>query len=129
LAASTRYLLSFIGWLILVTVLLCIPGDDLPKAKLFDIPSLDKMIHVGLFAVLAFFLCGWQFKKGIVADRKKRVFINLAIVCLLYGIGMEFIQKYFIPNRSFDLVDILSDGAGSFLGAIFSIRFYKHRPI
>jgi VanZ family protein len=37
---------------------------------------------------------------------------------------MEFVQKYFVSNRSFDIGDILADGVGSFLGSAFSIRKY-----
>jgi VanZ family protein len=37
---------------------------------------------------------------------------------------MEFVQHYFIPNRSFDLGDIIADGAGSGLGGFLSVRLY-----
>jgi hypothetical protein len=37
---------------------------------------------------------------------------------------MEFVQKYFIPNRSFDLGDILADGVGSGIGAFIAGRMY-----
>ncbi len=37
---------------------------------------------------------------------------------------MEFIQKYFIPNRSFDIGDIIADGIGSAAGLLISLRMY-----
>jgi len=37
---------------------------------------------------------------------------------------MEFVQKYFIPNRSFDLGDIAADSIGCFIGFIYSSRKY-----
>ncbi|HEY1872672.1 MAG TPA: hypothetical protein VGG71_16540 [Chitinophagaceae bacterium] len=39
---------------------------------------------------------------------------------------MEFVQKYFIPNRSFDVTDMIADGIGSVMGVIiFSKMFIK----
>jgi len=47
------------------------------------------------------------------------------VVCCLYGILMEIVQKYFIPFRSFDLGDIIADGIGCAAGYLFVIkRFY-----
>ncbi len=39
---------------------------------------------------------------------------------------MEFVQKYFIPNRSFDVGDIIADGIGCAIGFVLSARpLYK----
>ncbi len=38
---------------------------------------------------------------------------------------MELVQKYFIPNRSFDLKDILADGLGCVIGLLISGRYIK----
>jgi hypothetical protein len=38
---------------------------------------------------------------------------------------MELIQKYFIPNRSFDLKDILADGLGCGIGLLISGWYIK----
>jgi VanZ family protein len=39
---------------------------------------------------------------------------------------MEFVQRYFIPNRTFDLGDIAADGIGSFGGMLWSyFRYIK----
>jgi len=40
----------------------------------------------------------------------------------LYGTGMEYYQKYFVANRSFETGDILADIAGS---AIAFLLFRK----
>ena len=50
------------------------------------------------------------------------------VVGCLYGIAMEFVQKYFIPLRSFDLMDILADGVGCIAGYFFSMKkFYPDK--
>lgn len=48
----------------------------------------------------------------------------IALIWILYGIGMEFVQKHFVPNRSFDAGDILADAIGSLAGFYYSKRTY-----
>jgi VanZ family protein len=60
----------------------------------------------------------------IFTEKKSIFFIQVAFYFFLYGIAMEFIQKYFIPNRSFDIADIIADGIGSAIGLIISLMLY-----
>lgn len=48
----------------------------------------------------------------------------IAIIAFLYGIGMEFVQRYLVLNRSFDGGDIIADGIGALAGYLFSSRTY-----
>jgi VanZ family protein len=63
-------------------------------------------------------------KKYPVGSGLKKIFIWIGLIGIAYGIGIEFVQKYFIPNRSFELGDIAADTTGCVLGVIFSIRRY-----
>lgn len=59
-----------------------------------------------------------------------KVFTVFCIAWFAYGIGMEFVQKYLVPFRSFDIGDIIADGVGCLLGLFYSIRtFIKNRPL
>jgi len=71
---------------------------------------------------LSFLFCWGIFKIGVPGYSLKKNFIQTAICCLLYGIVMELIQRYFIPNRSFDNGDIIADGVGSAAGLFYSLR-------
>ncbi|MEO7923651.1 MAG: VanZ family protein [Chitinophagaceae bacterium] len=111
-------------WLILSTVLLVIPGSSFPKDDWLGKIWFDKWVHIGMFAALVALWC-WgvlriQNNKGML--RKK--FLLTAILALGYGIGMEFVQKYFVVNRSFDTGDIVADAGGCVLGLIFSLGRY-----
>ena len=59
-----------------------------------------------------------------LTEKKSILFIQVAFYFFLYGIAMEFVQKYFIPNRSFDIGDIIADGVGSIMGLIISLKVY-----
>lgn len=99
-------LLSFI-WFAFTTFLLCLPGGNFPKILwLRYIPQFDKLVHIFIFFVLSFLIC-----KTV---NNKKWFLQVALCCSFYGVIMEFVQKYYIPNRSFDLVDIVADTIGSF---------------
>jgi VanZ family protein len=110
-----------LAWFIITTILLCLPGSAFPKENWFNKLWLDKWVHIGLFAIMVFLWC-----RGILSTTKKKTlaFTQIAFYFFLYGIVMEFIQKYFIPNRSFDIGDIIADGAGSVAGLFLSIRLY-----
>jgi len=112
-----RYFASLyiaIGWTLILLVLLTLPGNMLPNEAAFRIPNLDKWVHCGLFG-------GFVFLWGLYASVKKfstrknlRIYFALFITASLLGITTEYIQKYFIPFRDFELGDIIADliGAG-----------------
>jgi VanZ family protein len=110
-----------LAWFLITTVLLCLPGSAFPKEHWFDKIWLDKWIHVGLFALMVFLWC-----KAILRGAPKRAlaFRRIAFYFFLYGIVMELIQKYFIPNRSFDIGDVIADGIGCIAGLFLSMRLY-----
>jgi VanZ family protein len=118
------FFLPAIGWIILSTVLLTLPGSVFPKENWLDLIWFDKWVHIGMFSIMAFFLCWGIYKNGISVKKLLKYFIISAMACLAYGIVMEFVQKNYIPNRSFDAGDIIADGVGSLLGLIFSVKMY-----
>jgi len=106
-------------WGGLVTVLLCIPGNNLPETGLDKIPFFDKYVHIGLFAVLTFSWCVALFNLKR-RDAASMLVFKVAVIIVVYGTAMEFVQKYLVAMRSFDITDILADAVGALLGvAIF----------
>ena len=113
-------------WLLIVTTLLCIPGTELPKIKWENKIWLDKWVHVFLFMVLVTLWSKVYSGKKNIQNNIRKIFFQIMILGFLYGILMEIVQKYFILNRSFDLIDILANGTGCFIGYLISIkRFVK----
>ncbi len=113
-----------IFWFILSTVLLILPGSKLPGEDWMGKIWLDKWIHIGMFSIMVILWCRPMLLKGFENNKLKNIFLSWGIGWLMYGIGMEFIQKYFIPNRSFDAGDIVADAIGCTIGVLYSIRRY-----
>jgi VanZ family protein len=119
LKRSTLFLLLAISWLIISTILLTLPGTDFPKEDWLDKIWFDKWVHIGMFSLLTWlWCCAFPEKNGIT-------FYLLGSSCLLYGIIIEFVQRYFIVNRSFDIGDIIADAAGVTMGLLIFFRRYK----
>jgi VanZ family protein len=111
-------------WFVISTVLLTIPGNDLPKANWLDKIWFDKWVHIGMFSIMVTLWC-WASLKIYAADKRLRnLFIWIGLAGLAYGTGMEFVQKYFIKGRSFDVGDIMADAMGCALGVLFSTKRY-----
>lgn len=66
----------------------------------FEVPGLDKAVHVGLFAVTVWALL-WVLPARVA----------VALMVLQAGVS-EWVQSRFIPGRSGDVWDLVADGVG-----------------
>jgi VanZ family protein len=115
-----------VAWLLIVTILFCIPGTKLPRISWQDKVWFDKWIHLLLFLVLVVLWCRAYSIKINSASKSKKAFIWITILSLAYGAAIELVQQYFIPFRYFDYRDMIADGLGCLAGYFISIkRFIK----
>jgi VanZ family protein len=103
-------------WSIIIFILLALPGNMLPNENHLAIPNLDKYVHIVLFGTFVFL---WSLYFASKNEKKAfpiRKSLTVFIIACLYGTAMEYVQKYFIPNRDFDIYDIAADVVGAVLG-------------
>jgi VanZ family protein len=98
-----------VAWTIFIQLLLCLPGNDLPSEGLFQIPQLDKIVHVVFFGLLVGLWSVYFKHKTKDNNKLKRIFFIIFLLAAANGIIIEYIQFYFIPLRSFDQGDIIAD--------------------
>ena len=110
--------LWLIAEIIFIFYMLTIPGNNLPRVNYW---GQDKIIHIILFGSLMYAALFHfdQMDSSFVKTTRARALTM--IVCILYGIGMEFYQKYFVPTRGFEVSDMLADAAG----VIISLPLYQ----
>ena len=112
-------------WFITSTILLVLPGDDLPSNGIFGIQNFDKLVHLGMFSLLTILFAFPFAKAGIESKALTKKIFTIAIAVVIYGIVMEFVQEYWAINRAFDLSDMLFDSIGSVLGGVAILIFGK----
>ena len=105
-----------IGWTLIIFILLAMPGQMFPKEEGFTIPYFDKVVHSGIFAGFVILWCFYYSTKQFDLKKLLRTFFIIFLIGAAYGIGMEYVQKYFIPFRDFSLGDIIADLIGTGIG-------------
>ncbi len=126
---SFKTLVWVIFEFVLIFILLRMPGSDIQGTSwmsfIFHLPFADKVIHMGLFGSLALSLFFHFEQYSNISFRSIRTKAVTLIVCILFGIGMEYYQKYFVPSRSFDVIDMLADAMGALVALPF-FNWVKH---
>ena len=111
------------SWSIFTQVLLSLPGSLFPGGGLFSIPNLDKIVHLFLFGGLVFCWCLYFYFRKSPPSVSSFLMWSIVLMVFAYGILLEFFQKNFIPNRSFDRGDIVADLVGSLIGYLVTQWF------
>jgi VanZ family protein len=122
------YFTPAVIWFVVSIILLTLPANDLPHSRLFDLPDFDKLVHFGMFFLLTV-LFSYPFSKSLAEHVTiSAIFNKIACSVILYGIIMEFVQKYFTVGRTFDITDILFDALGTGIG-LLAIRQHAFKKI
>lgn len=112
-------------WLMVTIGLLILPGSAFPEETAFSGLPIDKIVHIVLFMLLVWLFCrGARFKTPTPSRRVIKCAIIFVAASLL-GLLLEFVQRDYIPNRSFELADVYADTVGAFLGVLLSYLTYK----
>jgi VanZ family protein len=109
-------------WALCILVLCLLPGRSLPQWDWFDLLSLDKLVHAGMFGTLTVLLAG-----AFVQRQATGRFLLLAVgISAAYGLATEFMQGLEALGRRTDLNDMIANTVGAFLGAWFvTVRMRK----
>lgn len=92
-------------------VLLFSPGSAVPSGP----PGADKVVHMLLFAVLA------------VSSRYARIGETITVAWIfVFAALSEVAQELWVPRRDGDVLDLLADMAGVWLGLTLWRRLRRH---
>ena len=123
---SFKKFLPAIGWFLFTAVLVFLPGSDIPESSWLDVIYFDKFVHAGIFGGLTLLFCLPYFKAHFTLQEKINYFIKISLAAILWGITVEIIQKWFVPGRSFDLLDWAADSVGVYIGFLVSKKIVKY---
>ena len=126
---SIKKFLPGIAWFFIVLVLTCLPGDDIPSAEWLDKIYFDKWVHVGIFGLLTVLFCWPFYKSDFSAKQRLNYFIRITIAVSIWGLTIEFIQRFYIPGRSYDLLDWAADSVGALIAFWFCRKIFLISPV
>ena len=101
-----------------------IPGSDFMQPQWMDALQVDKVIHVGLFAVLGVSGMIGLGKSGLLMKYR----ITASVACVGYGVALEFMQGALFEGRNADPVDALADAVGVAAGWVIYRLIYRGWP-
>ncbi len=116
-----RYLTLSIVWGGVIVYLLIIysPKFGLPTS----FPFLDKVVHFILFFIQSIFITNTIYE---YRNRNNRILLIVSIIfLLLLGVIIE-IQQIYLPYRTFEIMDLISNFVGVFSGSFFIIYFRNY---
>lgn len=100
-------------WTCIVGILCFLPGSMLPSETHLPIPQFDKFVHITIFGGFVFLWNLYEAKRVKDSGRLLRLFFLWYVLGNIYGIGSEFVQKYWIPGRDYDQADMIADMIGA----------------
>ena len=119
-----RFNLLPIIWAVIIFFLSVIPGDKIPSGRILDIFHVDKLAHIAIYIILVFLMFrGFQKQYTFPALRYHPKSYAL-VISIAYGVFLELLQGS-ILNRNFDILDILANIIGCFIGTIVYTRVYN----
>ncbi|MBA7708579.1 hypothetical protein ES703_117481 [subsurface metagenome] len=86
------------------------------------IPSLDKGVHLVEFILLGFLLSLGYFLSLEASPRTKSAWVLISGILL--G-GMIEIYQYFLPTRSFEILDLVADSLGILIGLFLFLHLSR----
>lgn len=107
---AIKYWILPVIWAGLIFFMSSRQGVDLPSFQ-----YADKLVHLCIYTVFSFLVMR-ALVEGHSFDVYSAVILTL-VIGTLYGLSDE-IHQIFVPTRSAEVGDLLSDAFGSFIGAL-----------
>jgi VanZ family protein len=92
-------------------------SDTFDEVPLFNIPYLDKIVHIGMYFGLMMVII-FEHRKSL--ENNKQLFIT-ALIPFSYGILMELLQGSVTSTRSADFYDVISNTSGILISVLLWI--------
>ena len=109
------------AWLTIICTMLLFPGKSVPGTSLF---SMDKAVHVAMFAILSLLLViGLRKQRSFLLwkTNAKRISLTISIVV---GAVLELLQNL-SADRTPDIYDIMANTVGAVIGLLVFFILYE----
>ena len=99
-----------------------------PSTDLNDVPGIDKLVHTGMYFVMASMLW-WEFYKGQKKTQAPiwHAWVGAFFCPLIYGGLVELLQEYCTQHRGGEWLDFAANSAGVIIAAVIGYYFLPKR--
>lgn len=111
-------------WAILIGSLSLMPSSEIPKIDIWDFLHVDKIGHAIFYMIMSALLCYGFLDKNI---KDETIYWISGLISILYGIGIEVLQFYMSFGRAFEILDIIANISGAFIGLIIFNHLTKKK--
>ncbi len=111
-------------WGLVILVLSVMPGSSLPDFSLFNLFQPDKAGHVIVYAVFVALMLYGFYKNYFPEKVATSKVLYAVLIGICYGIVMELLQYAFFTGRNFDVLDIIANIIGCFVG-VTSLKLFS----
>ncbi|MCB8965208.1 MAG: VanZ family protein [Bacteroidales bacterium] len=100
-------------WALIVMILCGAPSSSFPTVGFFNIPHLDKVVHLGLYVVFTLLILSeTNTKRKIGGLDRKAIIISLSIA-ITYGLLIELMQLLLFESRGAEFWDFVANTVGA----------------
>lgn len=120
-----KNLLLFLAvtWTVIIAIFSLVTIGDLGGS--IRIPNKDKVVHFIFYFV---FVILWTWYRKSFNYTKKQA-LSILVTAILFGILMELFQGVFTTHRKADILDVLANSAGAFVGFLFINKNFSNKRI
>ncbi len=123
-----NYPLSML-WAACILILCIMKISDISPPK-FNFKGLDKCVHFAFFFFFTLFIFYEGNRQPYSPISRIKLSWGLIAITILYGGGIELLQKYIFTYRSGEWLDLLADVSGGLLGVIlYNFISFKKKVI
>jgi len=119
-------LVKSIIWGIIILLSCTIPGNKISKVTLLELKHIDKFLHFLMYFIFSLILY-LDLRKYINSLKNKYFgYLYIFFISLVWGIIIELIQYYILPNREGSVADIMANIGGMLTGILFILITGKY---
>lgn len=107
------HLMPAVAWGVVIAYLSLTSPEALPKVQW---SMFDKLAHVGVYFIFSGLLYYGILKQAASYTKKQFLLVLTLLIASLLGISLEVLQYVGSAGRSFEMLDILANIIGSFVG-------------
>jgi len=114
-------------WAVVIFVIISLPPENIPRARLLFLSHIDKAIHFLIFAVLGALLLTGVYKYRKAGGLKTVHLFWVIAAGSVYGALTEGYQYLFLPARHGNIPDAVANIFGTVFGVIIVAMVIKNR--